>query len=406
MSPGVFWLLVAGLAVLGAAFVIWPLRRGSGADGVAQEPSRDDTARALYRARLQELARERELGQLDAADHEAAVAELGRGLIADTSSGDGSVATAGLARWGWLPALMVGAATALLAAGLYWRIGLPDAAAMAEVGAMVRAHDLEPAQLLRYQDTLERHLARRPGDAESWYLLGHVHLQASRYTSAQDAFRQALTQQGGTDANIKLYLLQARYLAASGRLDEESEKLVEEILSTSPNHPLVLEILAMNAFRSESYGEAVSILNRALSNPLSPMQRASLQVGLRQARERMGDAQPGVDVQIEGLAAAPPRATLFVIARPVGGGMPYAVVRRPGPDYPQQVRLDDAVSMSPANPLSAAENFEVVVRLSMTGAVQAHAGDWQWRSQPLSLGDTDGSHALAVTLRPEGNQGS
>ena len=43
------------------------------------------------------------------------------------------------------------------------------------------------------------------------------------------------------------------------------------------------------------------------------------------------------------------------------------------------------VSMSPERKLSDADQFEIVVRLSSSGAAMAQPGDWQWLSAPQSL---------------------
>ena len=83
--------------------------------------------------------------------------------------------------------------------------------------------------------------------------------------------------------------------------------------------------------------------------------------------------------------------------------MPYAVVRRPSWLLPFSVNLDDLVSMSPDRPLSQAEDFEVLVRLSASGLAQAEAGDWQWQSKPLSLMDAEaGQTVLDAMLAPPG----
>ena len=93
----------------------------------------------------------------------------------------------------------------------------------------------------------------------------------------------------------------------------------------------------------------------------------------------------------------PENAVLFVIARPVGGGVPYAVVRRPVSGVPPSVRLDDAVSMNPANPLSGASDVEIIARLSLTGRPQAGPGDWQWQSGPIGLSKS----AQPIVLKAE-----
>jgi hypothetical protein len=52
--------------------------------------------------------------------------------------------------------------------------------------------------------------------------------------------------------------------------------------------------------------------------------------------------------------------------------------------------------MSPARPLSQADNVEVVVRLSATGTAQASADDWRWLSEPISLALADREQAAPL----------
>jgi cytochrome c-type biogenesis protein CcmH len=92
--------------------------------------------------------------------------------------------------------------------------------------------------------------------------------------------------------------------------------------------------------------------------------------------------------------------TLFVIARPIGGGMPYAVVRRPAVGMPLTIRLDDAVSMNPAAPLSSAAEVEIVVRLSRSGTAMAHPGDWAWQSPAIRLADLGEPFMVRAALAP------
>lgn len=398
-------LILVGL--LGLAFVLVAFRQPA---QVPAGSSRDATGRALYQQRLQELDAELALGLLNESAHAEAVNELGLTLLEDQGSPSNpaprSASSLPSLGRGWQLGFVLLFCVGVIA--LYIGIGEPQADALAATSGILQGQDVEPEQLTAWQQTLERRVASRPEDQQSWYLLGHVHLRGQRYESAAQAFGQAhdvAAAQNSSDINLDLYWLQARYLAARGVLDEGSKNIIDRVLEKAPNHPFILEILAMDAFRSGDFKQAVSVLNRALSGQLSPAQRATLQVGLEQARERLGSQGPGVNIQIEGLTEAPGNATLFVIARPVGGGMPFAVVRRPGPDYPDSVRLDDAVSMNPANPLSIAGEFEVLVRLSRSGGVQARPEDWQWQSEAMALGDVEGDAepgpvALVATLRP------
>ena len=78
------------------------------------------------------------------------------------------------------------------------------------------------------------------------------------------------------------------------------------------------------------------------------------------------------------------------------------VAARPAAMLPLSVRLDDTTSMSEALPLSGAEAFEVVVRLSRDGTPGGGPGDWEWRSEVLQVADLSAPVKLDVLLAPGG----
>ena len=314
-------------------------------------------------------------------------------------NGDGnadSEVAASPSRWVWLLAVV---GIPLLALVLYLRVGEPDADMLR--GAVV-VLELDPVrdrlELDRWRVRLAERLRRVPGDAQTQYLLGRVYLKDGEYERAAELFASAHTIVGD-DPSIDLVWLQALFLADAGRLGEPGKRIGERILARDPNEPMVLEMMAINAYRSGEYRDSVRLFSRALGNAVELRQRTALELFLGQARSMLGDLAPSIDVELTALQAPPASATLFVIARPVGGGMPFAVVRRAAAPLPDRVRLDDAVSMNPALPLSAANEIEVVVRISLTGAAVSHPGDWEWRSEPLSVADV-GTLALVAELGP------
>ena len=385
-----FWLLAALLGLAAAAFAAAPffLRGRSGVERAA-------TQRELYRQRLDELDDEARSGVLEAGERQAMETELGRALLSEVEA-DAPAAKAGRS-WAWLVA---GLAAPLAAVALYLNLGEPDAPMLSDASDVLR---LDPAEdrieLDRWRALLGNRVRQRPGDAGSWFLLGRIYLTGQDYEAAAAAFERAhaLT---GEDANVDLHWLQARYMAAGARLDEGAVALAERILAQTPNQPTVLELLGLEAFRRGDYQEAVTLFNRALSGPLDLLPRQVLLAGFKAARARLGDPLPAIDVAVTAKAPPPEGATLFVIARPPGGGMPYAVLRRPASQLPDSFRLDDAVSMNPAMPLSLAEQVEVVVRISRVGTATGHPGDWQWRSQPLTLAGAQAPIALQAELNP------
>lgn len=76
-----FWLVAMLPLTAAAALVAWPLlrRRGRSLTNI----SREETVKALYRDRLQELAHELDGGQLAPEDRAQVEAELGSSLLAD-----------------------------------------------------------------------------------------------------------------------------------------------------------------------------------------------------------------------------------------------------------------------------------------------------------------------------------
>lgn len=402
------WLTAGGLLALALAFALWPFFRPSGRRDRAEAVTGDRRAamRALYRDRVAEIERETGAGQLDPEIRREVEEELGANLLDEfrhAEAPDPASAPAaesvrsrapGLTLWATLAALP------LLAVAVYLSVGEPEAAELAGASEVLR---LDPEQdrvvLERWRDRLADRVARNPGDGQSWYLLGVARLQLGRFAPAAEAFASA-SARVGNDPGIDIYWLQARYLADGGALDAEAREIAARVLEARPNHPLVLEMYAIDAFRTGEYRQAVGFLNRALGNDLSAPQTEVLLTGLAQARSRMTPLTPTVRVAVEAEDHASPEATVFVIARPPGGGMPYAVVRRPARLLPLDVTLDDTVSMSPARPLSGAESFEVVVRLSRSGAAAPAPGDWEWRSDVLHTGDLGTAAVLEAELRP------
>ncbi len=415
-----FELALAGLTLLAVMFC-WPLWSRTRSDAQSEQRNSGDARDAynmgLYQAFERELLEDR---TLDDSARSALLADKARQLLDDRltvpagAQGEAANASNGLSTprgLGLGPKL---AAATLLVVGplfTYWSLGTPGADQLEEAREILQLPSLgemkgdgsDPAimQLRRLTGGLRAHVARDPEAAGSWYLLGIGELKLQSYTQASDAF-EAASELVGADPNLDLYWLQARLLADNGKLSEATREIAQRVLGTQPNQPMVLNMLALAAFRSDDFATAVSYLNSALSNNLTQEQRDLLAQGYDQARASLGVSGPTIDVALS-LAGEPPAdAVLFVIARPVGGGIPYAVVRRPVAGITEQIRLDDAVSMNPANPLSGAGTVEIVARLSLTGRPQAGPGDWQWQSKPLELTATNQPILLRAELRPAG----
>jgi cytochrome c-type biogenesis protein CcmH len=426
------WVIAALLLLLAGAVAAWAWMRPPPALSAARaEP--EAIVRALYRDRVAELDLEVAAGRLDPEMRREVESELGIALLddhrifeqasglnapaADRAATGDATGTSHLAalsagsstavaaasgvedrsrRTGWLLALLL----PLAGLGVYAVIGEPTAASVAGAAVVLRLDpETDRAALLDWRERLSRRTTLEPDDAQSWYLLGSIGLTLGEYDAAAEAFATA-SNITGPDPVIDVYWLQARYLANEGEFDDRTRAIGDRILARNPSHPLVLELYAIDAYRRGAFRDAVTFINRALSNDLEEARTNALLAGLDAARARLEPLLPRIDVAVDAPPDAPRGATLFVIARPPGGGMPFAVVRRPASQMPTAVVLDDTVSMNPDLPLSRAGAFEVVVRLSLSGTPGAHPGDWEWRSEPLDPAALSAPVPLSVMLAP------
>jgi cytochrome c-type biogenesis protein CcmH len=381
------------LAVLALLFVVAPARlRQTRRGGQKHREQAEANSRAWYEERLQAV----EQDVLEEEDKTQLADELAAVLLAEYPPANGEVRSKDLTPTFHKPGsvlLFSGALLVAIALVVYSQIGSYGAAKIQGAQAiMALSPEDDSAELQRWQIVLSAWLADQPDDAPSWYLLGHAHLKLGEFGQAERAFAQAYGF-AESDVLVKLYWLQSRYLSQQGAMDALSKQLAEEILTVDPNNQQVLEMLVLAAIAEGDAASAITMLNRTLNTVVQPDRvRATVDAikALRASNTLLTNARAlRIEVNIADGVMANPRGTVFVVARPVGGGMPYAVVRRPSWLVPFTVTLDDLVSMSPARPLSQADNVEVVVRLSATGTAEASADDWRWLSEPISVALAD-----------------
>ena len=201
------------------------------------------------------------------------------------------------------------------------------------------------------------------------------------FAQAATAFEEVEKLTGGALVAL-VYRAQALYLANDRRLDPTARALVDRVLATVPDQPVMLELLAMDAFSQARYREAAETFRRVLAAGVTnPARRQFLEDAQRRAAELGGldlaalgeaaPAGPGIAVDLTVAPAwlenLPAQAQLFILARPPGGRMPLAVERH-NPATQLSVRLGPEDAMSPAMSIVGQEAVEVVARLSMDGS--------------------------------------
>ena len=268
---------------------------------------------------------------------------------------------------------------AVVAVGLYAIWGEPHAPALARAGDVLASGELDADTLARAEKALAARVARNPEDGNTWFLLGHSRMRLSDYGGAEDAFAR-LRDLVGPNEEIDAAWVQASYLAAGG-MNATTREVVKGVLAARPDHPAMLEMLAMDAMRRSEFAEASGYLARAMGQPLPESRRALLAQLTTFVRSQLDPARPLIEVvvKVEGETRRP---WLIVFARPATGGMPLAVVRQKA-EASQTLLLDDTVGMGSAPRLSAGGLVEVVARLSQTGNAMAAEDDLEVSTQSV-----------------------
>ncbi len=388
MISGLGFIALASLAL---AFMVVPLLAARTSDAVNWRAI--GAHRHWYKQRLQELDQE----VVDSEAREALRQELAAVVLAEddhaAAGQDTKIKT--IAR-GWT--LLASGVALVLSAVVYYSQGDAGSSLIQGAEVVLTLDESQQGEELRaWQQRLQDRVANAPDDAKSWYLLGHTLLKLGDLLNAVQAFATTDTLVG-QDVSVKTYWLQARLLANNGVLDEASEAIANDILTLEPNNGPVLELLSVAMMQRGDLPQAIKFMNRALTASVSVERQIGLAGAMRVLRGRMQSDSPHVEVTISAQEPLDSDATIFVVARPPGGGMPYAAVRRPAAMLPFTVLLDDLVSMSEQRVLSAAEEFEVMVRLSRSGTAQAQSDDWVWRSGTLTVQDYKAGKKLQAAL--------
>ena len=385
------WLSLLALALGAMGFVLYPLRRRALDDGDALRLSSN---LATFEERRAELAEDLADGRLDAPSHRALLAELDRALLADVGTATPTgvkMAARPARRVLWASAVLM----PLLALLFYAPWGLSFGAAedlafkaelevfdtaQAALGEDPTASEIAGLRL-RLEGLEQRLRSLDAKEPDGWFLVGQRAMDLGAFAQAATAFEEVEKLTGGALVAL-VYRAQALYLANDRRLDPTARALVDRVLATVPDQPVMLELLAMDAFSQARYREAAETFRRVLAAGVTnPARRQFLEDAQRRAAELGGldlaalgeaaPAGPGIAVDLTVAPAwlenLPAQAQLFILARPPGGRMPLAVERH-NPATQLSVRLGPEDAMSPAMSIVGQEAVEVVARLSMDGS--------------------------------------
>lgn len=289
-------------------------------------------------------------------------------------------------------ALLVVAAGVLMvvAAALYWQFG---AIQDMQIRSLLETPDQASGPTLRR--ALVNRLGQRDDNLYYWMLLARIEQEAGQGAAAVQAYRRALAL-APDDAEVNAELAQAIFVDSDQHITEEATSLVSRALALDPDNGLALELAGVAAFSQADYSNAVTYWQRALSllPPDSGNARA-LQAGVAKAVSLQGTNAEAALLTVQvNLAEAlrdpslSPTSLVYVYARQwQGPPMPLVAQRYTVADLPVEVNFTDAMSLAASRKLSAVDQIEVIVRVALSGSLQAVSGDLEGRIGPLSISE-------------------
>ncbi|RYF41224.1 MAG: c-type cytochrome biogenesis protein CcmI [Comamonadaceae bacterium] len=402
-----FWMAAAALTAL-ALVMLLPVLVRPAVPRDADAPPRQ-AGLAILRGQLAQLDADRAAGALDAAQHDAARADIERRALEEAGDEPAATPAGNGARQPVATAVLIGLALPCLALGLYWKLGNPQAMLetpplMAGNAAAAGGAEVTQAQVVamvaQMAQQLENPPPGQPSDPAAWTMLARSYAALDRFEDADRAYARAI-ELSPVDAQLLadradvLALLQGRNAAG------EPTRLVERALQLDPKNLKALALAGSAAFERKDLAAATRYWEQARAlAPAGSEFAVGLERSLAAARGGNGGAdapQALAGTRISGTvnlapalaARVAPGDTVYIFARAAQGGrMPLAIVRRQAAEFPIAFTLDDSMAMSPEMRLSGQAQVVLGARVSRSGQALPQTGDLVGQSGPLAVGAT------------------
>ena len=407
------WVSIAVATLLAIAVVVWPLLS---ARPPAQADAGDDERRrvAVFRDRKLEIERERAAGRLSDADAAQAQSDLLRQVAEDLpeAAAAGAAGGQGSCLVTRLTALALAVMVALIAVGVYQRVGAPELA-----GIDLRDIDrpVDSAALEKLIAGIEQRTRDEPNDGEAWAMLAEARKMQQRHADAVGAYERAVRLLP-PDARLLSDFAESVALLADGDFSGRPIALLEQALAIDASEPKAIALMGAAQYRLGNLERARDYL-KTLHDGLQAGSAEATQIGQVLARIEAEIAQRGAPPAASGRSAqavtgtvklgpglagkARAGDTLFVIARQAGGSpIPVAVVREPAARLPARFTIGDAQAMDPSRPLSSAGTLVLEARLSRSGNATREPGDLYGQLAEVRPGQRDVTIVIDRVVAP------
>lgn len=405
-SP-LFWALALALLAATLAFLLLPLLRRNAA---VEAPADESAVTAVFRDHKRQIEEEFAARTISAEERDAALAELTQRFGQELPrTAQAAAASRGATRF--VAAVVIAALVPVIAGGLYYKLGTPDALSpLAANNPHGAGGGMDDPQMKQAIEALAEKLKANPEDGQGWYILGRSYRVTGRLDAAILAYTEA-AKRLPNDPAVYTDWAEAVAQTQGKTLAGKPVELLDRALTLDPNYPKALALRGSAAAEAGDAPKAIALWQklRAQLPPDDPnipdIDEALARVGAAPAPAAAvagapagksapaPAAMPPAVAKADGGAAgasvegrveidpkiaknAGPDDTVFIFARASEGPrMPLAILRLKAGELPKSFALTDAMAMTPTATISKAGKVVVEARVSKTGNVAAQPGD-------------------------------
>lgn len=420
-GDNLFWILSLLLVVLAILFVLVPVIRHNTSTIQVGLTARNAANLIIFQERAKEIEQDLKEGLLDTEQYASLKAELERTLLSDVSDEvdkQDSHAHSGLTLKSpvkLIPILAVALALPL-SYYLYETWGFRNDLALARIIEQSQLAGDDPILIRDQIFELGAIVEQDPENGWALYFIARHLVSLGQMPEAAMFFERAAQHiDNPSDQAVVLgQYAQAKYIISEQQMTEEVREIVSQAQRINPDEPAILQLLGADAFVNQDFQAAITYWQRLLNMGPDEEDAAFLSSVIAQAQDMLGAPtaaeQSDVDAvnqaaKIEISLAIAPELTLpaetrvFVSAQQAeGGGPPLAAKFLSIGDLPAIVSLSDSDAVGPFN-LSSAQSVSVVATISFSGSADVQSGDYQVRSESVSLQQSEMPVRLQLMIR-------
>jgi cytochrome c-type biogenesis protein CcmH len=237
-------------------------------------------------------------------------------------------------------------------------------------------------------------LPKSSESAKGWYILGKLYFNENNIDEAIRSFHQAMELKPQEQEYILQFVTADFY--KNKFLSQEDKQILQHLLKLSPKNINAINLLALDAFQSKHFSEAIYHWETLLQffpaesedsrNLLAMIQEAQKQLPLKENTAPRTTLEVTINCAPEMKVSGTENAVLYVYALEAGGSkMPLAVQRLINYRFPVKIILDSSQSMIPGRSLTNAKKVYIQARLSRSGNAISQKGDKIGSSEVFTL---------------------